>query len=495
MCGIIGIIKTNHPPNLYTNWAARQALYGISSLQHRGQDAAGMLTWSPNLGIQNKKDFGLVNNIFNTENISKMQGPMAMAHTRYATVGRNHSSDLQPMFVEKKTNTAQVGMIHNGNLLNYHPLKNKLEAKYGFKFNSQNDIELILHLWHHYAFRNAEDIKNFSFDNVIEGAKAVFNQTVGAMAICGIISGVGLVGMRDPNSIRPIVLGRRQSENGSSFDYALASETKALDLLGFELVKDLKGGEVILIDLDGHIHSKVIAPKVPAPCMFEWVYFAGAESSIMGQSIYTARLNLGRVLSKKVKHHINTKAIAPDIVCPVPDTARTASIALAEEIQLPYREGLMKNRYIQRSFILKDQKERERAVEAKLFPVRSEVMGKNILLIDDSLVRGTTARRIISMLKKFGAKNITLALTCPPIRYGCYYGVDFPDSSELFASNYGQNEVASMVGADMVIFLDEEDLINAIGISSMCMACVNKKYPTCTEGAQEFSNKRRIEAV
>lgn len=220
--------------------------------------------------------------------------------------------------------------------------------------------------------------------------------------------------------------------------------------------------------------------------MFEWVYFSAAESSLEGKSVYSSRLKLGEKLAEKIKPYLDNV----DIVCPVPDTSRSASIRLAECLKIPYREGLIKNRYVQRSFILKSQEAREKAVELKLSPVRSEIEGKNILLVDDSIVRGTTSKKIISLLKKYGAKDIILAITSPPLRYGCFYGIDFPNDQDLIAHGKNEEEIAQLIGAKKVIYLDEQDLRDCIGLKGLCMGCVSNKYPTDLGDAKEFSRRR-----
>ena len=491
MCGIFGIIGPEGVDRP-AHWAASESFKALLTLQHRGQDGAGILSYGEkDGGFCQKKDLGSVDNIFNEDDLLSLPGNMAIAHTRYATVGSDQRKDLQPMVMGFPFG---IGMVHNGNLVNYHKLGEKLSREWGVHFISNNDLEFLLYIWCRYIQKSIDQKeKQLTFQDILRGAKGIVEQAKGGYALCGMMVGVGLFGMRDPHGIRPVVLGRRKLEGfpDGRYDYCLSSETKTLSFLGFDLVKDLEPGEVVLIDTKGELHSANTGTfKKSFPCMFEWVYFAGAESTIMNKDIYTSRLNLGVRLADKIKKLIDEKTIAPDIVCPVPETARTASISLAEILKIPYREGLIKNRYVQRSFILGSQKARENAVHLKLSPVRSEVEGKNILLVDDSLVRGTTVRRIVTLLKKFGAKEITLGLTCPPLRYPCYYGIDFPVPGDLLANKRDVEEIARWVGANRVIYLDEEDLKKAIGLDSMCMACVNNKYPTPREGAEEFSGRR-----
>ncbi|MCR9206271.1 MAG: amidophosphoribosyltransferase, partial [Halobacteriovoraceae bacterium] len=396
--------------------------------------------------------------------------------------------DLQPMVTGFPFG---VGMVHNGNILNYHSLAKKLGEDYDFQLLTNNDLELMLHLWCQKILEKRKNLKSpLEFEHVKEAAKAIFEEANGAYALVGIMANVGMFALRDPNGIRPLVLGKREGAKGP--EYCLASESLALNFLGFEFVRDILPGEVVLITQKGEIHSEVVgaAPK-KAHCMFEWIYFAGAESSIEERSVYGSRLNLGRVLARKVKVLIDNNEIKPDIVCPVPDTSRTASISLAECLKIPYREGLIKNRYIQRSFILNTQDKREKAVALKLSPVLSEIEGKNILLVDDSVVRGTTSQKIIELLKRNGAKEITLAITCPPLRHGCFYGIDFPAETELIANGRNLEEIAKWVGANRVIYLDEEDVNEALEMKELCMACINNNYPTDVSEGKTFASKRR----
>jgi amidophosphoribosyltransferase len=352
---------------------------------------------------------------------------------------------------------------------------------------------VLLNLWcHSILSQRGSEHGPFLFEHCVKAAKSIFDVANGAYAVVGLMAGAGLFGFRDPGGIRPLVMGRRERAGQPGvYDYCLTSETLALNFLDYTYVRDIAPGEVVLINEQGEVFSEVVVDRPrKSHCMFEWVYFAGAESSIEGKSVYGTRLNLGAVLSKKIKKLIDNSSIKPDFVCPVPDTSRTSAIALAETLGVPYREGLIKNRYIQRSFILDTQEKREKAVELKLSPVKSEIAGKNILLVDDSVVRGTTSKKIIDLLKRHGANEVTLAITCPPLRHGCFYGIDFPAEEQLIANGRSTEEIAEWVGANQVIYLDEEDLVDAIGINDLCMACINGKYPTCTSEAQEFQRRR-----
>lgn len=491
MCGIIGIV---HPKadELELNNASYEVFRALLTLQHRGQDAAGILSYDETkLKFRCEKDLGLVSQVFNENNLKRLKGRMAIGHNRYATVGSDGKDDLQPLVTGYPFG---VGMVHNGNLVNYHQLAKEFSDKFKIQQLTNNDLEVLLNLWCHGVQETRPWDMEIDFEHIKKSAQSIFEKAIGGYAIAGLLAGVGLFGMRDPQGIRPLILGKKVWDKEKNLtSHCLVSETNALNFLGFEYVRDIKPGEVIFIREDGEIFSEqIVKPKAASPCMFEWVYFSSAESSFEEKSIYGVRLNLGRVLGKRARKLIENNVIRPDIVCPVPDTSRTSAIALAESLGLPYREGLIKNRYTARSFILNTQDKREKAVELKLSPVRSEIEGKNILLVDDSVVRGTTSKNIIQLLKRYGAKDITLAITCPPLRHGCFYGIDFPKESELIANDKNLEQIADYIGANRVIYLDESDLKEAIGLNDICMACVNNKYPTSIEAGKEFAKQRGL---
>lgn len=497
MCGVVGVIDTG-PSQAAASQVPYEVYRGLLTSQHRGQDAAGISSYDClKRAFSGHKDLGLVADVFNREVLDSLEGSMAIGHTRYATVGRDSRDNLQPFVSGFPYGTA---MAHNGNIVNYHDLVKKLRDVYHLQLLSSNDLEVMLQLWSHTLIKlQTESGGGFEFDHGVKAAKSIVENLKGAYALVGMIADKGLFALRDPHGIRPLVLGRKKNEGEGqqSYRYCLCSETVTLNFLGYEFVRDILPGEFIYISVEGEILSEVIsgADNKSANCMFEWVYFSAAESSIENKSVYETRLRLGQVLARKVQNEIINRKINPDFVCPVPDTSRTSAIALAESLKLPYREGLIKNRYVHRSFILKNQQERENAVELKLSPVRSQIEGKNILLVDDSVVRGTTCRKIISLLKKYGAANITMAITCPPLRFGCYYGIDFPAAEKLIASNKTESEIAQFIGADKVIYLDEMDLKEAIGINDLCMACVNNDYPTSIDEAEEFIKNREKERI
>jgi amidophosphoribosyltransferase len=497
MCGVIGIIGPEGDGSREVSGAspssvlaAYEAYRGLLALQHRGQDAAGILSYDDRTRMFHvEKDLGLVSQAFNQGNLAKLTGGMAIGHTRYATAGTDGRRDIQPLVMGIPFG---LGMAHNGNILNYFSLSKNLAEEFSRQLLTENDLEVMMHYWAHFLLDGGTmpTAKTFQFENIKNAAEKFFDTMVGGYALVGLMAGQGLVALRDPNGIRPLVLGNRETADG--IFWCVASETSALTQLGYNCLRDVAPGEVIFIDMQGRMQSAVVRKaSPPAPCMFEWVYFSGAESMIEGQAVYGVRLKLGERLALKAREAIAAGVIAPDIVMPVPDTSRTAAISVADILKLPYREGLIKNRYVGRSFILNSQEKREAAVEQKLIPIRSEIEGKSIFLVDDSVVRGTTSRKIVELLKKYGAKDVTLGITCPPIRYACYYGIDFPDPKVLIAKDRTIDEIAKYMGAKHVIYLDEDDLRQAIGLSELCMACLTDKYPTSTVEANDFSHNRQ----
>lgn len=492
MCGIIGVIGPNSESNPLH--PAYDAYRGLLTLQHRGQDAAGILSFDHSMQkFFQEKDLGLISKVFNQQKIEALKGQMAIGHTRYATTGTDDKLDLQPIVTG---NPLGIGMVHNGNIVNYHSLKDELRKKYKFQLLTNNDLEIILNYWCHYLLEGFSPLeKSFSFASGIKATKKLYEKIIGGYAVVGMVAGEGMFAFRDPQGIRPLVLGRKEIEDlPGKYNYCFASETVALNFLGYELVRDVHPGEFVFINSDGELQSAQVMGdgNKHAPCMFEWVYFSAAESSIEDKDVYQTRLNLGTQLAKKAKKLIDEGKIKPDVVMPVPDTSRTAAISVAKELGLDYREGLIKNRYIHRSFILNTQEKREKAIELKLSPIKSEIEGKSILLIDDSVVRGTTSKKIISLLMKNGAKDVTMGITCPPLRHGCYYGIDFPTNQELIANGRDVEEIAEWIHATDVIYLDEKDLREAIKRDDLCMACVNNQYPTSVEEGELFAKNRQL---
>lgn len=443
MCGIIGIIDKEKE-------VADRLLLGLMSIQHRGQDACGVLTSSKNeIGV--KRVQGTVADLMNSTKSGELKGKKGICHTRYPTIGSAINVDVQPLFVNS---SHKILMAQNGNVTNYFDLATELKRN-GTFLTTGVDIEVILHIF------AKEYEKNQDYFNAVD---KVLHKVKGSFSIVGVIGGVGLFGFRDPRGIRPMVLGKKEES------YIIASESVVLQTLGYEFVRDIEPGEAILIKEDLSFESKIILQKQRAHCMFEWVYFARPDSMIEKRAVYNARLRLGVQLAKRIN------PADADVVIPVPDTARTSAVSLAEELNSKYREGLIKNRYVGRTFIMPSQKMREQMVSIKLNPVISAIEGRNIVVVDDSIVRGTTSKKIINILRKANPKKITFVSTCPPITHPCFYGIDFPTKEELIASSKSVEEIRKHIGADKLVYGTVEDLKNVIK-RPLCTACLTGEYP------------------
>lgn len=513
MCGVLGVI--GHPEASYETYR------GLLTLQHRGQDAAGILSYDSRTDeFHLEKDLGLVSQVFNEEKISRLKGSMAIGHTRYSTVGAKDRSNTQPM---TKGFPFGIGMAHNGNIVNMADLQKELKVNNQIHSLTKNDLEVLLNLICRklsealYEKKSAEVSfeggtpvlsKADFFKQLQLAVKDLFVVADGGYSVVGVIANFGLFAFRDPHGIRPLLLGRKTLEHVSDLSnitsqeistlklknesHCFSSETVAFDFLGYEKVRDLAPGELMLITEQGEVFAEILMQKQKSPCMFEWIYFSSPESEFEGTSIYQARLRLGEHLGQQLQDKLSELDI--DVVVPVPDTSRTAAISLAEELKIPYREVLIKNRYVQRSFILSSQKSRASTVDVKLSPVKCEIKGKNILLVDDSLVRGTTSQKIIQLLKNAGAKKVYLALTSPPLKYPCFYGIDFPNSKELMAAELNTEQVAQKINADHVEYLSMDNLKKSLHHQeNLCTGCLTGKYPTCLKGAQNFTDQRQIE--
>lgn len=499
MCGVIGVIGSPE--------AAKEAFLGLITLQHRGQDAAGILTYDQSFHLV--KNSGLVESVFSREAIQGLTGELAVAHTRYSTVGRGDVQDVQPLVLNYPYG---IGLVHNGNIVNYQQLKERLQKEMRVRCFTNSDTETILNWFAH-------NLQGSTFGDIERAVRSVFANIHGSYSVTGIIGGAGsgpstqessggLFAFRDPNGLRPLVLGSKlvdDGKGGKKKAYMVASETIPLSFMGYEFERDVAPGELVYIETDSTFHSVKIegrgqvANPEHRPCMFEWVYFAGAESEIERTPVYGVRLALGQSLGKLIKEKIASGEVEADLVAPVPDTSRTAAAALAEELALPYREVLIKNRYIKRTFILGSQAKRESAVDLKLNPVMSEIKGKSILLVDDSIVRGTTSKKIVELVRRAGAKRVYFVSTCPPIRFPCFYGIDFPDPAELIAAGRDEKEIAKLLGADGVIYQNMSGLVSSIasqsasGVNRPCTACLDGKYPTDVSESARFAALRKGE--
>ncbi|MBI2712010.1 MAG: amidophosphoribosyltransferase [Bdellovibrio sp.] len=482
MCGIVGLIGT---PD-----AAREAFLGLTTLQHRGQDAAGILTYDRN-GFHCVKNIGLVESVFTRENMSNLTGNIALGHSRYSTIGKGDLVDVQPFLLSYPFG---LGMIHNGNIVNCGELASDLKKRARRNLLTHSDSETVLNLFAEGLARHSGDgavsevsgdeNSELQFRNICEAVREIFAKVNGSYSIITMVADQGLVAFRDPHGIRPLVWGKKRVEGGG-VAHMVASESVALNFLGYEVVRDLEPGEVLFVDMRGGVFTQRLDKRPARHCMFEWVYFASPESVIDRVPVYGSRIQLGKNLANLIQKQIKERGLEVDLVVPIPETSRIAAIALAEVLGIPYREVLIKNRYIKRTFILESQEKRQKAVNLKLSPVRSEIVGKKVLLVDDSIVRGTTSRKIIELVRNAGAEKVYFVSTCPPIRFPCYYGIDFPEKSELIASGRALKTIEEDLNVDAVIYQDIAGLLQSVQVPGdrtserrPCMACLDGNYPT-----------------
>ncbi len=473
MCGIIAISGSDS--------AAYETFFGLMNLQHRGQDGAGILTLETKSGdFHIHKASGLVENVFSERSFKNLKGKAALGHTRYATIGGSDPNMLQPFLDYDKG----IGLAHNGNIVNFYNLQESwLSQKNARNKQCVSDSELILRLLCDETDGILNETKLFSaLSNIME-------KLVGGYAVAGITKSGAVFGFRDQHGIRPLVFGKKVQNNENV--YALSSESVALGFLGFTQIEEVQPGEAVYISPEGKVFKKIIQKDSMSPCMFEWVYFARVESEFSGQSVYRARFRLGLLLAEQLKK----LGVSPDIVVPVPETSRASAIALAEKLQVPFRELLIKNRYVNRTFILDDQQSRQEAIRRKLYPIAEELKDKSVLVVDDSIVRGNTAQQIVRLIRQSGAREIILVSTCPPISSPCYYGIDFPSTTELIAFGRSEKEIAEELGADRVIYQSLDGLKEALETKDLCMGCLTGVYPTTVEDGRVFGDARAKDRI
>jgi amidophosphoribosyltransferase len=466
MCGIVGIVGRS-PVN--------QQLYdALTVLQHRGQDAAGIMT-AESGRLFSCKGRGLVREVFQQHDMDELRGNIGLGHVRYPTAGGDSMSEVQPFYVNAPYG---ICLAHNGNLINSAELSAVMTREDRRHLNTRSDSEVLLNVF-------ASELQRVGTPRVTPGdifaaANAVYRRCRGAYAVVAMIIGHGILGFRDPHGIRPLVLGQRRSPKGT--EYMLASESVALAMLSFELVRDVAPGEAIFIDEQGRLHSnQCVATVSHTPCIFEYVYFARPDSIIDNISVYRARMRMGEKLAEKLKREKPDHDI--DVVIPIPDTSRTCALQLAQKLRIKYREGFNKNRYIGRTFIMPGQEQRQKSVRRKLQAIDLEFRGKNVLLVDDSIVRGTTSAQIIELAREAGARKVYFASAAPPVRYPYVYGIDMPAADELVASGRDVDEVAKLIGADWLIYQDLEDLVQACrhdnaNIREFDTSCFSGQYVT-----------------
>lgn len=445
MCGIVGIVASN---------AVNEDLYNaLLMLQHRGQDAAGIVTYD-NGRLFQRKSIGLVTDVFQNRHMERLKGNVGIGHVRYPTAGSSSSAEAQPFYVNSPFG---ISLAHNGNLINAAQLKKELFLEDRRHLNTESDSEILLNVFAHQLAR--QQSLQLRPEDVFEAVRGVHRRCKGAYAVVAMLTGRGIVAFRDPNGIRPLVYGVRESKHG--MEYMVASESVALDVLGYSLVRDISPGEAIFIDESGKISTQQCATDVVhSPCIFEYVYFARPDSVIEDVFVQKARMRMGQTLAKKILQEWKDHDI--DVVMPIPDTSRTTAIEIAYLMGVKYREGFIKNRYIARTFIMPGQKKRKKSVRQKLNPVGLEFRDKNVLLVDDSIVRGTTSREIAQMARDAGARKVYFASASPPVRYQNIYGIDMPARSEFIAHNRSIDEICTEIQADGLIYQDLDDLICSV---------------------------------
>jgi amidophosphoribosyltransferase len=446
MCGIIGIVGHSE---------VNQALYdGLTVLQHRGQDAAGIMTCDQDGKFFLRKDNGLVKDVFHTRHMIRLKGKMGIGHIRYPTAGCSSSAESQPFYVNSPFG---IALAHNGNLTNTKVLREELFQADRRHLNTDSDSEVLLNVLAH-ELQSSSNLKPKA-DDIFNAVKQVHRRCRGAYAAVAMISGVGVLAFRDPYGIRPVVIGKRETAKGT--EYMVASESVAVDILDFELVRDVEPGECVFIDNDGNFHAQQCAENpVKSPCIFEYVYFARPDSMMDGISVHKSRMRMGTKLAEKIKREFADHDI--DVVIPIPDTSRSAALQLSYDLGVVYREGFIKNRYIGRTFIMPGQTMRKKSVRQKLNAIDLEFRGKNVLLVDDSIVRGTTSQQIVQMARDAGAKKVYLASAAPPVRFPNVYGIDMPSATEFVAHDRDVDQIAEELGVDWLIYQDLPDLVAAI---------------------------------
>ena len=485
MCAITGIYSEK--PNVCLS------LYNaLTVLQHRGQDAAGMATCDENGVLKMHKDNGLVRDVFDDKNMLSLSGQYGLGHTRYPTAGSASNNEAQPFYVN-----SPFGLVlaHNGNLVNANELSNQLYKNDLRHLNTKSDSEVLLNVFANALQKTAK--KELEIENIFSAVNDLHGRVNGAYAVIIMILGYGILAFRDPNGIRPLVYGKKHNNN-----HMFSSESVALDCLGYDNdVRDLEPGEAIFIDKNGKIHSNTYTKANKCtPCIFEYVYLARPDSTMDSINVYNSRLSMGKYLARKIKSEISeTELNDIDVVIPIPDTSRTSALPISIELKKKLREGFVKNRYIGRTFIMPGQKVRKKSVKQKLNTINSVFKDKNVLLIDDSIVRGNTSKQIVQMARDAGAKKVYFASASPPIIFPNVYGIDMPYVEELIAYNKTIDEICTEIGADKLIYQDLDDLISSVkdlntSINEFDTSCFDGNYITkgvTTEYLNNLENVRK----
>jgi len=468
MCSIVGVAsdKDNACLTLYN---------ALTVLQHRGQDAAGIATVNDKFNLSIHKNNGLVRDVFNEENMLNLKGNIGIGHTRYPTAGSHNYEEAQPFYVNSPYG---IVLIHNGNLVNADKLRKELEQDDLRHLNTSSDSEVLLNIFAH-ALQRFKKIQ-LTKEDIFNAVDEVHSRIEGAYSVIIMLLGYGIIAFRDPSGIRPLIYGSKQNKK-----YMIASESVALDCLGYKIERDVEPGETIFIDCDRNIffhnYSKT---KEKTPCIFEYVYLARPDSVIDKINVYKSRMAMGKYLGKKIKNILSQNELSEiDVVIPIPDTSRTSALPLSIELGKKLREGFVKNRYIGRTFIMPGQKIRKKSVKQKLNTINIEFKNKIVLLIDDSIVRGNTSKQIIQMARDAGAKKVYFASASPPIRFPNVYGIDMPYVNELIAYNRNVEQICEEIGSDKLIYQDLDDLISAVKegnneINNFDTSCFNGEYIT-----------------
>ncbi|MFQ6677733.1 MAG: amidophosphoribosyltransferase [Fidelibacterota bacterium] len=467
MCGIAGIYS--HKP------VAAELYDCIINLQHRGQDAAGIMTYNDRM--HKEKGMGLAKEVFNEVNIELLTGNVGISHNRYPTHGGFGHGEIQPFWTSVPYG---IALAHNGNLTNYKDLAEEITQKDSRYLNTTSDSEVLLHYFADLLHTNnpPEDSEEF-FYLLCNAVTKIFKRVRGAYSVVSLVIGKGLVVFRDPQGIRPLVKGERSNGNGGK-DYIFASENTMFYALGFEPKGTVLPGELIYVDNDGKVFNKRLVKKEFNPCIFEYVYFARPDATLNDVSVYRSRLRMGQNLAVAWQKKYPDKI--PDIVIPAPSTANTAALSFAHELGVRYSEGLYKNTFIGRTFIMPGQAERKKSVKHKLVPQETEIRDKKVMIMDDSIVRGNTSREIVRMLKDFGAREVYFSVACPPVKFPCFYGVDMPTKSELIAGNMSEKDIGKYLNVDALLYQQIEGLVEAVTrkgnhhIDQPCMACMDGYY-------------------
>ena len=467
MCGFIGVYGPDGvdvAPEIYE---------GLLAVQHRGQDAAGITTFTDTFHVL--KGGGLVRDIFDADGMARLRGHLGVGHVRYPTIGVGSAEDAQPFHLNFPMG---IAMAHNGNVTNFDELRDSHGRNTGTRLNSTCDVEVLLFVFARALSERFRPGKLLSADDVFYAVGEVYREVKGAYSVVAALPDVGLVAFRDPFGIKPIVFGQKSTEEGTWT--AVASESVVLDVAGYSRVDDLEAGEAMFIDTEHRVHRKKLASQPHRPCIFELVYFARPDSMIDDISVYKTRIRFGQALGRQ---WMDSDAPRPDVVIPIPDSSRDAAMAMAAEMGVPYREGLVKNRYIGRTFIMPNQSSRQSSVRRKLNTIPLEFDGKDVLLVDDSIVRGNTARRIVRMAREAGARRVYMGVSSPPVVSPCPYGIDMATKTEFIAGGRSTDEVAALLEVDYLAYLDRDAMNDAARagntkVDEFCNACFGGEYPT-----------------